>query len=124
MGNENTIKKPRVCGVSVVADNIILLTVQEGAVEGGVQIPYEPMPGETLEADRDIPGLVYIVKDGERIGVKVEDRQLGTRRFPFENIVGDKLDTESADDPESYRINGVRPVRVYRKTKPNNMADP
>jgi endoglucanase len=89
-----------------------------------VQIAYEPQPGETLEVDRDIPELVYIVKDGERIGVKVEDRQLGTRRFPFENIVGNKLDTGSADDPESYRINGVRPVRVYRKTKPNNMADP
>lgn len=40
--------------------------MQEGAVEGGVQIAYEPQPGETLEVDRDIPELVYIVKDGER----------------------------------------------------------
>lgn len=124
MKNDNTIKEPRIIEVSVVAENIILLTVQEGVVEGGVQVPYETQPGETLEADRDIPELIYIVKDGERIGVKVEDKQLGTRRFPFENIVGDKLDIESADDPETYRMNGVRPARVYRKTKPNNMADP
>jgi endoglucanase len=124
MKNDNTIKEPRIIEVSVVAENIILLTVQEGVVEGGMQVPYETQPGETLEADRDIPELIYIVKDGERIGVKVEDKQLGTRRFPFENIVGDKLDIESADDPETYRMNGVRPARVYRKTKPNNMADP
>jgi endoglucanase len=124
MKRENAIQEPRICGVSVTAENIILLTVQQGAVVGGVQIPYEAQPGESLEADLRFPDVVYIVKDGERIGVKVEDKQLGTKRFPFEQIVGKELDVEAADDPETYRVNGVRPVRVYRKTKPNNIADP
>jgi hypothetical protein len=35
MKNDNTIKEPRIIEVSVVAENIILLTVQEGVVEGG-----------------------------------------------------------------------------------------
>ena len=66
---------PEIRGLSVVAENILMLTVQQGEVTDGVQIPYVVQPGETLEQDRDIPSLVYIVKDGKRIGVKVEDRQ-------------------------------------------------
>lgn len=118
------IKKPRIEGIGLVAENIVLLRVQERDVIGGAQIPYKSQPDETLEQDRDIPALVYIVRDGKRIGVKVEDRQKGTQRFPFERLVGETLDLEKADDPERYRVNGVRPLRVYRKTKPNNMADP
>ena len=111
-------------GLSVVAENILMLTVQQGEVTDGVQIPYVVQPGETLEQDRDIPSLVYIVKDGKRIGVKVEDRQKGAQRFPFERLIGENLNTMAADDPDTYQLNGVHPVRVYRKTKPNNMADP
>jgi endoglucanase len=118
------IEKPQIISVSVVAGNILLLTVQEGDVTGGVQIPYLPMPGEKLEPDRDIPALVYIVKDGKRIGVKVEDRRKGTQRFPFERRIGEELNTRAADDPWTFLVNGSHPIRVYRKTKPNNMADP
>lgn len=120
----NTAEKPGIEGVCLVSPDTILITVQEGDVTGGVQTAYEAQPGETLEQDRDIPALVYIVKDGQRTGVKVEDSQLGTRRFPFENIIGEKLDLQRADSPESYSVNGERPVKVFRKTKPNNMADP
>lgn len=117
-------KEPCICSVSAAAKNILLITVQQGKVTGGVQIPYQAEEGESLEQDGGNPALVYIVKNGERIGVKVEDRQLGTRRFPFEHIVGEKLDVDAAENPESYRVNGLRPLRVYRKTKPNNIADP
>jgi len=116
--------KPRIEEVCLVAEDILMLTVQEGAVTGGVQIPYVPQPGETTERDRDIPALVYIVKDGKRIGVKVEDDQRGTQRFPFESFVGERLDTAAADSVESYRIDGKAPRQVWRKTKPNNMVDP
>ena len=122
--NAHTINEPKIRSLSVVAENILLLTVQQGQVTGGVQIPYIAQSGETLEQDRDIPALVYIVKDGKRIGVKVEDRQKGTQRFPFEQLVSKELDTRAADDPATYRLNGVRPLRVYRNTKPNNIADP
>lgn len=121
---KETIAEPEICGLSVVAPNILLLTVQQGDVIGGVQIPYVPQTGEALEVDRDIPALVYIVKDGQRVGVRVEDRQKGMQRFPFEQIIGKKLDTAAADDPDTYMLCGKHPMRVYRKTKPNNMADP
>ncbi len=118
------IEKPEIRSVGLVAENILLLTIQQGAVEGGVQEPYVAQPGETLEADVNIPALVYIKKDGKAIGVKVEDTQLGIQRWPYEWIVGEKLDEEKADSSESYRVNGKRPLRVYRKTKPNGFADP
>lgn len=117
-------QKPVLEQICLAAENIILLVIQEGEVVGGVQVPYEPQVGESLEQDRDIPSLVYIVKDGKRIGVRVEDRQLGTRRFPFESVIGDRLDTVVADDPESYAVSGIHPLKVYRKSKANNMADP
>ena len=116
--------EPWIDEVSLVAPNILLLSVEEGFVKGGVQIPYIEQEGESLEQDPLIPSLVYIVKDGTRIGVKVEDQQLGTRRFPFETFCGEMLDTESADSVQSYQIDGKNPVRVYRKTKPNNIVDP
>ncbi len=124
MNQELTIQKPRICGISAVAENILLLSIQDGMVKGGVQIPYVEEPGETLEIDRNIPALVYIVRDGQRIGVKVEDRQKGTQRFPYEYRVGEKLDTAAADDTASYLVNGKKPIAVYRKTKPNNIVDP
>ena len=118
------IREPRITGVSLVARNILLLTVQEGAIVGGVQEPYRPQEGETLEQDKNIPSLVYIVKDGKRIGVKVEDRQKGVQRFPFEKVIGEPLDENAADDVLSYSINGRHPFAVWRKSKPNNVADP
>lgn len=116
--------KPVIEEVSIIKDNILMLRVQDGKIKGGVQIPYEPQEGETLQQDDVIPSLVYIVKDGKRIGIKVEDRQLGTQRFPYEEVTGERLDKELADSEESYLVNGVHPVSVFRKTKPDNFADP
>ncbi len=118
------IEKPEIRSAGLAAENILLLTIQQGAVEGGVQEPYVARSGETLEADKKIPALVYIMKDGGPIGVKVEDAQLGPQRWPYERIVGEALDEARADCRESYRINGKAPLRVYRKTKPNGFADP
>lgn len=122
--NEATMTLPQITGACMVSPATLLLTVQQGVVKGGVQRPYVPLEGETLEQDRDIPALVYIVRDGERIGVKVEDRQKGTQRYPFEYLEGEELDLTRAEDPASYRVNGTCPLRVLRKTKPNNVTDP
>jgi endoglucanase len=118
------IDEPKIIGVSLVADNTILLRIQQGEIIGGVQIPYIEEPGETLEVDKTFPELIYIKKNGKRIGIKVEDKQLGTRRFPLENVIGKKLDLDSADSTKTYQINGKTPLQVFRKTKPNNFADP
>ncbi|MBE6999392.1 MAG: hypothetical protein E7428_04330 [Ruminococcaceae bacterium] len=115
--------EPELRGISVVASHILCLEIQEGWIEGGIQIPYQPEAGETLEPDKRVPYLVWIVKDGERIGVKVPDPRFGDKRFPLEEVKGDPLDLTKADDAQSYKINGITPKTVWRKTKPNDYAD-
>lgn len=115
---------PEIKSLCLISENILLLTIQEKEVRGGVQIPYIEEPGEILEQDSGIPALVYIVRDGKRIGVRVEDPQFGPKRFPYESLIGESLDLSAADAPNSYLVNGLCPGRVFRKTKPNNMADP
>ena len=83
--------EPELRSVSFVSPRILALTVKEGWIEGGIQIPYVPEEGETLEKDTRVPYLVWIVKNGERVGIKVEDPRFGAKRFPLEEVKGDKL---------------------------------
>ena len=76
--------EPELLGISIVGTRILALRIKEGWIEGGIQIPYTPEPGETLEADKRVPDLVWIVKNGERIGIKVPDPRFGDKRFPLE----------------------------------------
>lgn len=115
--------EPELRGVSVVAKNVLCLDIMEGWIEGGIQIPYVPEEGETLESDKRVPYLVWIVKNGERIGIKVADPRFGDKRFPLEEVMGDALDLKRADSADSYAINGKKPLRVWRKSKPNDYAD-
>lgn len=107
-----------------MGEDILALRVQEGWVEGGVQEPYVPEEGETLRQDRQIPHLTWIEKDGKPVATLVRDTIKGDQRFVLETRLGADLDTALADDRDSYTVNGERPLAVWRKTKPNNMADP
>ena len=117
-------KKPRVVFISAVAKNILAIQIEEGWVEGGVQVPYRPEEGERLCPDEHMPHLTWIEKDGRRIGTLVKDNLKGDQRFVLETRCGEDLDTQRADDPASYRINGTVPERVWRKSKPSNVVDP
>ena len=115
--------EPELLSISVVSTHILALRIKEGWIEGGIQIPYEPEEGETLEADPRVPDLVWIVKNGERTGIKVPDPRFGDKRFPLEEVKGDALDLALADDTESYLVNGKHPKEVFRKSKPDDYAD-
>ena len=115
--------EPELRGVSVVAPHVLCLEIGEGWIEGGVQIPYQAEEGETLENDKRVPYLVWIKKNGERIGVKVTDKLCGDKRFPLETVCGDPLNLVLAEAAVCYSVNGVHPVKVWRKTKPNDYAD-
>ena len=120
---ETRSSKPVLQQVTVVAPNILSLVILEGWVEGGIQEPYAPREGETLEKDGHNPYLVWIVKDGKRVGVKVPDPRFGDKRWPIETAHGDPLPLPLAELPSSYQINHAHPARVFRKTKQNNFAD-
>jgi hypothetical protein len=49
MGNEKTIKKPRVFGVSVVAENIILLTCRRVPLKAVCRLPMSHSPVRPLK---------------------------------------------------------------------------
>jgi endoglucanase len=121
--NENLPLEPRIIRISAVGSNILAIQVEEGWIEGGVQIPYEPQEGETLCPDVQNPHLIWIDKNGEHIGVFVKDKVNGDQRFVFETLHGYKL-SEKADLIASYNVNGQNPHKVWRKSKPSNMEDP
>ncbi|MCL2059677.1 MAG: glycoside hydrolase family 9 protein [Oscillospiraceae bacterium] len=120
---------PAIKHISAVSPSILSITVQEYIVTGGTQIPYEPMPGETLLLQDATPPyslywphLVWIMKDGEKVGIHVKD-YLGDKRFLLEKREGLPLRRDKADECSSYLINGAHPMTVYRKMKPNGLAD-
>lgn len=122
--SKNQERKPWLLGISAVGKNILALRIQEGWVEGGVQEPYVPQEGETLRQDAKIPRLTWIDRDGKPVGTLVKDSQKGDQRFVLETRLGDDLDLSLADISTSYTINGEHPLAVWRKSKPNNIADP
>jgi len=115
--------EPQLRSVSVVSPTVLSLDIQEGWIEGGIQVPYQPEAGESLQPDTRVPDLVWIVKNGERIGVKVADPRFGDKRFPLEEVCGDELNVALADKIDSYTLNGLAPLKVWRKSKANDYAD-
>ena len=120
---------PVVTHICAVASNILAFTVQEYYVTGGTQVPYEPLEGETLVQQDAVPPfsmysphLVWIMKGGEKTGIYVKD-YLGDKRFILEKREGDEMCRAAADDRSSYKVNGARPLAVFRKMKPNGLAD-
>jgi len=78
--------KPVLQQVTAVAPNIPSLVISEGWVEGGIQEPYVPMEGETLETNRNNPYLVWIIKDekrsASRFPIPVLETSAGPLRLP------------------------------------------
>lgn len=63
------------------------------------------------------------MKDGRRAGILVRDSIQGDQRYLWENLAGDTLDTCAAVDPSSYSVTGAQVCAVWRKTKPNDIAE-
>lgn len=114
---------PKLVSVSPAAPDILEFRVQQGYIVGGTQIAYQPEEGETLESDDRIPEITQIMKDGRRAGILVRDSIQGDQRYLWENLAGDTLDTCAAVDPSSYSVTGAQVCAVWRKTKPNDIAE-
>ena len=115
--------EPRIVRVSAAASDILAVQVEEGWIEGGIQIPYQPLDGETLLPDVENSHLIWTDTNGEHTGVLVADEAREDQRFVLETRHGDEL-SEKADLSSSYLVNGRHPCHVWRKSKPSNMADP
>ena len=117
---------PRITHVGAVAPDVLGITVEAQRARYGGQKPYVPLKGDRRES-RD--GSVFLHRGGKEIGVLV-----GAKRsvlWPYEELVGEPLDTTWADRADSYTIvsrkhtayrDGRKPLAVYRKSKPTDMV--
>jgi endoglucanase len=107
-----------------VKPTIIALTIEEGEIVRGQQMPYQAQPQDQVNQKN------WVKRDGEFVGYLVDDEQTIIRTV--DQRLGERLDTDWASQPGSYRItsaddrsyrDGIQPQAVFRKTKPVTMAD-
>ncbi|MBV9866809.1 MAG: glycoside hydrolase family 9 protein [Abitibacteriaceae bacterium] len=119
---------PEVEAISLVAPDILSLTIQAGHVVPGSLTKYVLQPGDEKRAkDRQ----VILVRGGQEIGWLIGPQR--DNLVAYEKLEGDPLLEDLADMPTTYTIRsqddaafntGVQPVAVFRKSKPTDWAQP
>lgn len=118
---------PRITHIGPISPDIIAITVETGQVEYGVQQPYTPQDGDSIN-EPDTKHR-WIIRDGKGIGALLGAE--GKTMITFDCVTGDLLDIAWADKAESYSIGsesdpdygaGLPPKAVYRKSKPTDIA--
>jgi endoglucanase len=120
-------EKPRVVHVGLVADAIIGITIADGSVEYGHQVPYVQEKGDNVSLDDH--GNRWLRRKGKVVGnlAGKEYKILMT----FDRIKGERLNAADIDKNDSYAISssddpnyrdGTSPVNVYRKSRPSDLA--
>ena len=119
-------KSVTVLHVGRVTADTIGVTIQDGKVEYGRQIPYEPEPGDAVAAQEQNR---TVSRDGILLGWLVgKDKRLV---YTADAVVGKLADIKWMDKSASYGIvsdddpayaRETAPARVFRKTKPSDFA--
>ena len=119
---------PKVQAVYTVAPDILAITAQAGVVKLGSLTKYVPQEGDRqTKQGQD----VHLLRGGQEIGWLIGPTH--EHLVTYEKLEGDPLLDFVADDPQTFTVtsqddeafsNGVRPVAVYRKSKPNDWAQP
>ncbi|HRR05763.1 MAG TPA: DUF4380 domain-containing protein [Victivallales bacterium] len=125
---------PEVIHVSTVAPDILALTVQAQKVKQYQITKYIPQDGDEKKIEKWKDGTVRraeLIRNGKRIGM------LQGKNLDFlildEKLEGDPLIYFLADEKDSYEVisdddsdfkSAVKPVAVYRKSKPVNWRLP
>jgi endoglucanase len=103
----------------MVKPTILGLRIEDGQVVRGRQMPYRPRPEDRVDKDN------WVQRNGEFLGYLVSEEESIIRTV--DQRIGERLDPDWAGKPGNYRItspedsrysNGVKPMAVYRKTKP------
>ena len=129
-----TARSPEVTHISLVAPDILSLTIEAQRTILPTMTKYEPQPGDEKKEQKWSDGVVKqasLIRNGKRIG-RLQGKDLDWL-FTDERIEGDPLlefatevttnyTIRSADDP-AYSA-GVRPLAVYRKSVPSDIVLP
>lgn len=115
--------KPEVIHVGMAAPDVIVLTIQAQSVAHGKQIPYDKQPGDKVVVWRQHR---FLQRGETRIGTLVGKE--GKILFTPDRLLGDPLDTKTADQAGTYRLTSENakistiPKAVHRKSKPVDFA--
>ena len=119
-------ERPQAFHLGPLSPDLMGITVRQGRVEYGEQIPYSKDKGGDVKVDES--NNAWIRSWGKVVGALVCN---GARIMTMDRLVGEKLNTESADRPENWVVTsgddpeyagGASPVSVSRKSKPTNLA--
>ncbi len=121
---------PKITELSFIGDDALNLAIQAGRVELAPMRPYQPEPGDQKVTENS-GNTVKLVRGGQEMGWLV-GRNRATLK-PYEKLIGDPLLDEFAADPSQFTLTSdadpnyrspVAAVRLERKSKPNDAAQP
>lgn len=136
---------PVITHVGLVDRDILGVTIADGVHIPGKAIPYDARPGDQIvfsdsQVLVDVEGEIRregarrtLMRSGSPVGYVAGGRNGQFFLWPFESRTGDRLELRTVDDVDSYRVvsaddpvftKAVRPLSVYRKTKPSNRVYP
>lgn len=116
-------KSPVIERVSLAAPGILCVTVRAGRVVPGSVSKYAAQAGDGKKTEKaGAYEKQTLTRGGQDIGWLIGPKHdfLTT----FESLDGDPLLDFLADDAGQYSVNGVKPVAVWRKSKPTDWAQP
>lgn len=95
-----------------VNSKILALRIETGVINPGTQSVYQKRDGDFTS-----DGILY--RDGKAVGQLVNK---GKTLRTYDSISGPDLDEDWAKNRENYRVNGVKPVNVFIKSKVSDSA--
>ncbi|MHB1460021.1 MAG: glycoside hydrolase family 9 protein [Armatimonadota bacterium] len=117
---------PAVESVCLVAPDVIAITIHDGTVSLAKQTTYTPQPDDKI----DKQGLArWLSRKGQFVGAIAGKK--GDVLMPFDTMVKPSLKDDVLQDNRSYTVSSTTdstyrkptsPTKVYRKTRPYNMA--
>jgi endoglucanase len=121
----------RALPAGVVAPDVVVVTLRDGAITYGRQVPYVRADGDRIETpdpDSDLPHR-WIRRDGRVIGALVGPR--GDTMQTFDAVAGAANDVGWLEQPAAFALTSadderfaapVRPRAVHRKSVPVDIA--
>ncbi len=119
---------PKVQAVYTVAPDLLAITIQAGTVKLGNLTPYVPQSDDKQTKNG---ADVHLVRGGQEIGWLIGPAH--QHLVTYEKLEGDPLLDFVADDRQNFTVTstddaafsgGIKPAAVYRKSKPNDWAQP
>lgn len=129
---------PVIVETGLAAPDVIALTIEAQQITPSALVKYEPQPGDVKQEEKWPDGggnngvrRAKLIRDGKNLGT-LQGKDLDWLFVP-ETIIGDPFLDFVADEAAKYTISspddpafaaGVKPVALWRKTKPTNVRMP